>query len=376
MSLTVNVAKEDFLVGLAQLQNVTGKKGTMAILSNVHLQTGDNELIMTATDLEVGIRYRVPAEIISPGTTTLPARKIFELVRVADADFIKLEEQENNWIRFTASKTTCKLAGMEAEEFPSFPEYNEENLFPVSSAVIKELIEKTIFSVAHEGDSQFNLTGILVEKEEREDKSFLKMISSDGHRLTVMEREIGSESKEIQLNKNTMIPRKGIQEIKKFCDANDNFSIGFEKNQTVIKTDKSLLIIRLMNKDFPDYRNILNVIDKEKYFLIDKNIFLNAMKIMNVFSENQLNAVKFEIFNKTITITSENSDIGSAKEEIEIDYAGDQIILGFNCNFFMDTLQVMKGDTIKVYISTEDNPCLLESEEDQGFISIIMPMKL
>ena len=300
--------------------DVTGKKGTMAILSNVLLQTADNELVMTATDLEVGIRYKIQAEILSPGTITLPARKIFELVRVADADFIKLEEKENNWVGFKASKTNCNLAGMEADEFPAFPEYNQENMFDINSEVMKDLIEKTIFSVAHEGDSQFNLTGVLIEKEVREERSYLRMISSDGHRLTVMEREIGSESNAITIDKNTIIPKKGLQEIKKFCDLNDKFSIGFEKNQTVIKTDKSLLIIRLMNKDFPDYRNILTVINKEQFFLIDKNNFLNAMKIMNIFSENQVNAVKFEIFDNVITVTSENSDIGSAKEEIEIKY--------------------------------------------------------
>ncbi|OGR02158.1 MAG: DNA polymerase III subunit beta [Deltaproteobacteria bacterium RIFOXYD12_FULL_50_9] len=376
MSLTVNIAKDDFLEGLAQVQNVTGKKGTMAILSNVLLQTADNELVMTATDLEVGIRYKIQAEILSPGTITLPARKIFELVRVADADFIKLEEKENNWVGFKASKTNCNLAGMEADEFPAFPEYNQENMFDINSEVMKDLIEKTIFSVAHEGDSQFNLTGVLIEKEVREERSYLRMISSDGHRLTVMEREIGSESNAITIDKNTIIPKKGLQEIKKFCDLNDKFSIGFEKNQTVIKTDKSLLIIRLMNKDFPDYRNILTVINKEQFFLIDKNNFLNAMKIMNIFSENQVNAVKFEIFDNVITVTSENSDIGSAKEEIEIKYEGESLSLGFNCNFFIETLQVMNGDLIKVYISTEDNPCLIESTEDDGFVSIIMPMKL
>lgn len=376
MSLAINISREDFLAGLSPIQNVTGKKGTIAILSNVLIQSSTDALILTATDLEVGIRNTVPAEIISPGAITLPARKLFEIIRESNVETINLEELENNWVKIKANKTNYNLAGMPAEEFPTFPEYSEENIVAVESKIIKELIDKTIFSVAQEGENQFNLTGVLVEKKGNEDENFIRMISSDGHRLTLMETGIEGDVKNITIEKNTIIPRKGVLEIRKFCEANEKIKIGFEKKQAVVKTDNSLLIIRLMNGDFPDYNNIINVIDKENYFRIDKLSFLNSMKRMNLFTEDRFNAVKFDIHKKVLILSSQNMDIGNAKDEIDIEFTGDSFTLGFNGKYFVDTLQAMNSDEIIVYINSEESPCLLKAEDDPGFLSVIMPMKI
>jgi DNA polymerase-3 subunit beta len=377
MSLSINVSKEDFLPALNSLQSITGKKGTMAVLANVLIQTQENFIEIIATDLEVGIKKSVAAEILSPGSITLPAKILFEIVRESGSDSIKIEEKDKNWAKIIAGSSMYNLAGTSSEEYPNFPEYDEESLVSLPCELVKELIEKTIFSVAQERESNYTLTGILLEKEkDEENKSFLRMVSSDGHRLSIMEKELDKESDGIVIEKNTLIPRKGVSEIKKACEGQKNFSIGSDKKQIVVKTKNSLMIVRLMNGEFPDYRSIVNVIEKNNFLEIERVGFLEALKRTNLFTEETFNSIQLSVEENRLVLSSQNMDFGNAKDEMEINYAGVSLELGFNCRYFIDTLQVMRSDMIKAYVNSDQSPCLIEGEADPGFISIIMPMKI
>lgn len=377
MPLSINVNKEDFLPALNSLQNITGKKGTMAVLANVLIQTQDNFIELIATDLEVGIKKSVAAEIISPGSLTLPSKLLYEIVRESGDDLIKIEEKDKNWAKIIAGSSIYNLAGTSSEEYPDFPEYSEESLVAIPSELIKELIEKTIFSVAQERESNYTLTGILLEKEIRDDETnVLRMVSSDGHRLSIMERDLDKESGDIVIEKNTLIPRKGVSEIKKICEGQKTLSLGVDKKQLIIRTKNSLMLIRLMNGDFPDYRNIVNVIEKDNIIEIDKGLFLESLKRTNLFTGDTFNAIQFSFEENKLVLSSQNMDIGSAKDELAVNYPGEPMEMGFNCRYFIETLQVMKSDSVKAYINSDQSPCLIEGDDDQGFISIIMPMKI
>ena len=377
MTLAINVSKEDFLPALNSLQSITGKKGTMAILANILIQTQENFIELISTDLEVAIKKNVAAEILSPGSLTLPAKILYEIVRESGSDNIKIEEKDKNWARIKAGTSMYNLAGTSSEEYPNFPEYNEESLISLPCEIIRELIDKTIFSAAQERESNYTLTGILLEKENKEEgTSFLKMVSSDGHRLSIMEKELDKESENISIEKNTLIPRKGVSEIKKVCEGQKNFSLGADKKQLVIQTKNSLMIVRLMNGEFPDYKSIVNVIEKDNVIEIDRSKFLESLKRTNLFSEDTFNAIQLTVEDQKLILSSQNMDFGNAKDEMSINYTGDPLDLGFNCRYFIDTLQVMRSDTIKAYVNSDQSPCLIEGDNDQGFISIIMPMKI
>jgi len=377
MSLSINVSKEDFLPALNSLQSITGKKGTMAVLANVLIQTQDNFIEIIATDLEVGIKKSVAAEIINPGSITLPAKILYEIVKESGSDTIKIEEKDKNWARIKAGSSMYNLAGTSSEEYPDFPEYNEETLVSLPCELIKELIDKTIISVAQERESNYTLTGILLEKEKNEEgRSLLKMVSSDGHRLSIMEKDLDNETDGIVLEKNTLIPKKGVSEIKKACEGQKNFSMSSDKKQIVVKTKNSLMIVRLMNGEFPDYRSIVNVIEKKDFIEIERVGFLEALKRTNLFTEDTFNAIQLSVDENKLVLSSQNMDFGNAKDEMEIKYTGEPMELGFNCRYFIDTLQVMRSDTIKAYVNSDQSPCLIMGDDDQGFVSIIMPMKI
>lgn len=377
MPLSINVSKEDFLPALNSLQSITGKKGTMAILANILIHTQENFIELIATDLEVGIKKNVAAEILSPGSLTLPAKILYEIVRESGSENIKIEEKDKNWARIKAGSSMYNLAGTSSEDYPKFPEYNEESLVSLPCEIIKELIDKTIFSAAQERESNYTLTGILIEKEKKEEgKSVLRMVSSDGHRLSIMEKDLDKESDNIIIEKNTLIPRKGVSEIKKVCEGQKIFSMGADKKQLIVKTKNSLMIVRLMNGEFPDYTSIVNVIEKNNVIKIDRSNFLESLKRTNLFTEDTFNAIQLSVDDNKLILSSQNMDFGNAKDEMAINYSGEPLDLGFNCRYFIDTLQVMRSGTIKAYVNSDQSPCLIEGEDDQGFVSIIMPMKI
>jgi len=376
MAIALNVPRPEFLAALAALQNITGKKGTLAVLSNLLLEADQDGLTLTATDLEVGLRCRVPAEVITAGDTTLPARKLFELVRESEADQIRLEEQDNCWVKIVAGSSDCRLAGITAEEFPAFPPHREDNMATIASETVADLIDKTIYSVAQEGEGNFNLAGLLLEKEILEDGHFLRMVSSDGHRLSMMEKKVDGDVTPLEMERVILIPRKGVQEIRKICDSEDNLAIGIEEKQVVVRAGSFTLVIRLMSGDFPDYKSIIKAINKNNFIGLERKSLMHSLRRVNIFTEDRFNAVKFLIEKDRVTLSSQNMDYGSAKEEVAAKYDGEKMQLGFNGKYFYESLQVMASEMIKAYINSEESPCLIQGDHDPGYLSVIMPMKI
>lgn len=376
MGIVVNIARDDLLNGLAALQNITAKKGTIAILGNVLISTGDDIVELTCTDLEIGLRCRLPAEVMSQGSVTLPCKKLFEIVREAGSDHIHLEEKEKSWVKVSVETGDYNIAGMESDEFPHFPEYDPRNLIQVEAGKLQELIDKTIFSMANEGESQFTLTSVLVESKERDNQKFMRFVSSDGHRLSLMQVPMAADIDTLHLTKTTLIPKKGIQEMRKFCEGIDEVSFAIEEKQAVLKTERDILIIRLINGDFPDYKPLIDIINREKYIEIAKGPLIHAFRRMNLFTEDKFNIVQFSLEPDKLILSSQSMDIGNAREEIDVKYSGDELTLGFNGKYFIETLSVMKSDTVRIYISSNESPCMILSENDPEFISIIMPMHL
>lgn len=376
MTLNCTISRSDFMEGLSSLQNITSKRATLAILSNVLIQTTSNGLILTATDLEVGLRIEVPAEIHDQGSLTLPSKKIFEIVRESGSETITIQETENSWVIISAGLSTYNLAGMASDEFPEFPTFSEDKFVSFEAGIISDLIEKVIFSVANEEENAYSLTNVLFETEKRDERSYIKMISSDGHRLSIMEKDVATDIDLLNIEEGILIPKKGVQELKKFCDNRDTIGLSFENKQLIAKDSESVMVIRLKEGEFPQYKNIVNTVQLENKVQIERIPFLDSLKRINLFTEDIFHTIQIEIENEKMILSSHNVDLGNAKDIQDIKYGGEPLLLGFNCRYFIDTLQVMECDTVDAYINTNKSPCLMKSDSDEGFLSIIMPMQL
>ena len=375
MPFHFNIAREDLLRAISAQQQITNKKGMLAILANVLMEVQHDKIIFSATDLEISLKHTVPAEVFETGSLTVPSKKLFELARESGSPVLNFKEEEKNWINISAGSSTYRLAGMVADEFPEFEQYNEENLVETEGEILCDLIDKTIFSVANEKENMYNLNAALFQQFVENDKTVFRMVTSDGHRLSIMRRETQGAPLP-DFDKFILIPKRGIQQIRKFGEEQDTFLLGIEQKKIVLKSEDSVLVIRLMEGEFPDFENILNIVPKESNIFINKILFLESLKRINLFTEDTFHAIKFELNDNQLVLTSEHADFGSARDEVAIEYTGEQLSLGFNCRYFMEALQVMEGENIQASISSNDSPCIITSEEDQGFLGIIMPMKL
>ncbi|TBV82305.1 MAG: DNA polymerase III subunit beta [Desulfobulbaceae bacterium] len=375
MTLALNVSRLDLLAALALLQNVAAKKGTMAILANILLETDQDGLLLTATDLEIGIRCRVPAEILSPGAITLPAKKLFEVIKETEENQINLSEYENFWIKISSKNSDCRMAGIEADEFPEFPDYSEHKMVGISSLLLRSLLDKTTYAIAQEGESTFNLTGLLLEKEIMADDHVLRAVSSNGHRLALMEKRSEEDLSDLVMDRVILIPKKGVQELRKLCDEAEKVFLGIEEKQIVFKAGSFILVIRLMSDDFPNYKSIVHSVNETNCLEVERKKLMNSLRRVNIFADDRFSAVSFVMASNNMTISSQSMDYGSAKEEIPIVYNGDPLEVGFNGRYFYESIQLMASENIKICINKK-SPCFIKGDDDRGYLSMIMPMKL
>ncbi len=376
MALHCLIEQPNLYEGLYNLQNITNKKGTLSILVNVLIETTNEGIFLTATDLEIGLKTFIPAEIKQEGKVTLPSKKFFEIIHASGNKKIEIEEKDNSWVNIKSGDSIYNLAGMPADEFPPFPQYEKNNFKTVESFIFQELIEKTLYAAANEQENVYTLTSLLFQKETIEGHNFFKMIASDGHRLSVMNKTVSANVDDIKITETTLIPKKGVQEWKRFCDSKENIDISFEENKVVMKSENTVIFIRIKEGEFPNYKAIIDAVNKDNCMRIERKTLLESLKRINLFTEDIFHTISLKINGNKMVLSSENLELGNARDQIDIEYNGEPLTLAFNCKYFIDTLQVMEGEYINAYINSKTSPSLIESEEDPGFTSIIMPMQI
>ena len=368
------IEKEVFLKGLAKVQGIVEKRNTIPILSNVLVEASDNEIQLTATDLEVGMRASYPAQVSKPGKVTVAAKKLFEIVKELPEREVAFSAKENCWIEIRCSKAVFNIVGLSSDEFPYFPYPEKENFIPLASGMVKEMIEKTAFSMSTD-ESKYNLNGIFFKFLNENNNSSLRMVATDGHRLAMTEQKIEASSLP-DLQKGVIFPRKGIMELRKIAEEGDeNLLLGFMDNNAVVKKEKTVMVMRLIDGEFPDYSR---VIPKNNEFCasVDIDLFLHALRRMSVLSSEKSKGVKFVLKNNLMEISSSNPEFGDAREELEVEYQGPEITIGFNARYLMDILQVQHQDKIALLVKDNLSPGLLRPEKASDFQAVVMPMRL
>ena len=371
MELTIQ--KQTLLDGLQMVQGIVEKRSSMPILSNVLFETVDSGIQMVATDLQVGIRLKVPAQVKEPGGISLLARKLYEIVRELPDEDVYLKLNENNRIFISCKGTQYNIVGLPASDFPPLPEVDLKQVFNLEGSVLKDMIQRTIISVALD-EGRYNLSGIFFEYFQKDEKNWLRMVSTDGHRLTLQDKEIEPLAEEV-FPKGVLLPRKAVTELIKMLETSGQVRIGFKDNNGVFTKDDTMMVMRLLEKKFPDYQLVLPK-KKDKSVLVSKNNLLDTMKRMAVLSTDRYRGVKLLLSKGNLEIQSVNPDLGDAKEAIPLEYKGGKLEVGFNGRFFIDALQIMESETITLELSDSVSPAVLSGEKDPGFLALIMPMKL
>ncbi len=375
--LDIVVNKNDIIKPLTKVQGIVDKKNIMSIINNVFIYTSDDRLFIEATDLEISYRGSIPCRISDQGAITVNATKLYEIIKEFPSDDLHLIEDENNWVEISLSdQLLFKIAGLQPDDYPRFRHINMENSITVLSNKLKTMVNKVIFSSSNE-DQKFALSGIFMEtvKDNDNEPCKLRMVTSDGHRLTlkgtVIEDKIG-----FSINPGVVLPKKGANEIRKFLSDEENILFGIDENFCYLKSEKDQLVIRLVDGKFPDYKLIIPE-NRDRFFIFQKNIIYNALKRISIFySDTEFKGVKAAVGKNVLELESLNKEIGEAREILPIEYEKEPFEFAFNAKYLIDALSVMESDKIRVTVNDADSPCLVEGEDDSDFLALIMPMTI
>ena len=379
--INFEIDKREFLRGLGLMQSVAGRKTTLPILSHMLLEWEENSLYLTGTDLETGIREELMAKIHQKGKASVSAKKLYEIVRELPEETIHIQKKDNQWITLQCGKSIFNLAGLDPEEFPSLPAYQEEKFSAVSTRLIREMIEKTVFAASNE-ESRYHLNGVLFAQSKQGGKEILRMVATDGHRLSLVDRENqkihGIEEKGI------IIPKKGVLEIKKIIgdgdgDGEGEMGIYFNSTHGFFKMGKSLTVIRLIDGEFPEYEQVVPK-GNDKKLVMAKARMYSSLKRVSTMASEKMEGVKFSLKKNSMEMSSTHQDFGDAKEEVEVFYEGPPIEVGFNARYLIEALNVMDTEEVLMELKDEGSPGILRPSSSATGLSnqfcIIMPMRL
>jgi DNA polymerase-3 subunit beta len=364
-------AKRDSLLAtLYWTQSIVERRNTMPILGNVLVEAQKGSIRITATDLEVGVRGEVESDIGKEGTVTVNAKKLYEIVREIPNQQVQLKRLENDWVEVRSGKTVFKIVGMEAKEFPQFPKFDGKALSTTPASTIHEMIERTIFSVSTD-ETRYSLNGVFVEQGEG---GKLRMVATDGHRLAFEERSVGS----LGLSKGVILPRKGLSELKKLLESGDDgvVSLGFKDNMALVTKEKIELFMRLIDGDFPDYTKVIPQ-GNPNIAKLEHDELLQALRRVSILSSERYKGVKMEFSDGKVSISANNPDLGEATEEIEAEYKGKSLSIGFNARYLLDVLGVLTGEgEISIELKDELSPSIIRKIGLESYLYVLMPMRL
>ena len=377
--MRVNMSRETLLKGVGRTLGVVDRRGNMPILSNFLFQAEGDRVTISATDLEVSFRGYYPAVVEEPGALTLPAHYCFNLIKELPGESVDLVGTEKSNLKMEVGESHYHLLGLPADQFPPIPQVTDQKLVEVESALLREMIEKTIFAVSAD-DLQYHLSGIFWERVQTEAGDYiLRLVSTDGHRLTLIERAL-PESEHFAIEEGILIPRKGVAEISRLLAEEEKVSIGVTQKSLVIKVNEKYLFIRLLEKKFPDYRRII----PESFairFALNRRVLHDTLRRISLLSTERFKGVIFKLGENAAEVTFTNPEIGEGRETFPLTLEMGEpenlpLEIGYNARYLLEPLSAMTGETVFLEVNEKDRPCRLMDKDDPGYFAIIMPMSL
>ncbi len=366
------IARNEMLAGLYLTQGIVERRTTVPILGNVLVQSHGNGISIAATDQEITVCRECVATVKRKGTLTTGARKLYEMVREFPEGDVKIKSLDNNWIEVSAGRSRFRLVGLDPREFPVIPQPSEaapSGTLRLPGSVLSEMIEHTIFAVSGD-ETRTNLNGLFLQSTEQ---GQLRMVATDGHRLAMITRKIEGAD----LARGVIIPRKAVLELRKVLESGDDvIDIIIEAGVVHAKRGAVQMSMRLTEGEFPDYRQVVPS-KSERIAVIDTAGLLAALRRVSIVSSERTRGVKMEINSQRLELSSINPDVGEAAEEMEIEYDGEALAIGFNARYVIEVLSILPADSrVEFGFNDDVSPGVLRQSGDPDYCYIVMPMRL
>jgi DNA polymerase-3 subunit beta len=367
------VSKAELVRELNLSQGVVEKKTTIPILSNVLLETDGDRLVLTATDLELGIRCSCPARIAKQGSGTIPAKKLLDYVRLLPDSDIQVKFGDNQWANLLCGRSRTRMPGMSRESFPELPQM-PELLAEIPMATLAGMIQKTIFSISAE-ESRFTLNGALLLLT----SDGLTMVATDGHRLALIEAETPLPS--LAEPYKALLPRKAMQELVKLSsDAAEGAMLRFsgDDNHLFFEVGERLLISRKLTGNFPDYERVLPK-DQPNEVTLGRDILRSSIERVAQFADERSRAIRLQVLPGEFKVHSSNSEAGESEESLAAEYGGPPTEIGFNAQYMLDFLRASTEENVSFHFRDSQSAGEMRPSGGNGggrYRYVIMPMRI
>ncbi|MCA9544771.1 MAG: DNA polymerase III subunit beta [Myxococcales bacterium] len=371
MKLVVN--RDLFARALARVQGVVSRKSSMQAISNVLLQAStDGRLRVAATDLDVTFDGAIAARIGEPGEITVDGKRLYEVIRSLPGEEVDLSVGDAHQVKLVCKNTEFTLLGATADQYPELPSAAGVAFTPVDGLALRQLIDRTIFSVSTD-ESRPNLNGVFFRSL---GGGRLRMVSTDGHRLSQGERDAGREG-DIAEHDGVIIPRKGVSELSRLLgEVGADVRFGFLDNNLVVGAEDLTLFVRLIDAAFPDYRQVIPKASGKKA-VVNRLAFLDSLKRISILASERTHGVRIEVHEGRMVLSSDNPDLGKAREELPIEgYNGDELVIAFNARYVRDILGILDAEKVELALNESLAPGLFREHGNEDYLFVVMPMRL
>ena len=359
------ILRSKFIEGLKSVQNIVASKGSLPILQNVLLEANGKELKMTTTDLDISIKSSVECEVAEHGVSTLPVKLLFNSISKVAEGIVEVEIDARESASITAGSARFKIAGLPESDFPRLPQSDDTYAYEIESQIFKEMLRKTSYA-ASQDDTRRTLKGVLMSFREMK----LTMVATDGRRLALVENEVEFPA---SAEKDIVLPSKAVQELQRSLSGEGEVSVIVQKSQICFKLQKLTIYSKLMDDAYPNYKQVIPAETAEK-ITIDRQLLLDALDRASVMTMDEAHSTKLIFEANKLTVTSAANDIGEARDEVAIKYAGEKIEIMFNPSYVMDPLKAIDDDEVTINLDNGSSPAVIKCSIP--FLYVLMPLRI
>jgi len=367
------VSKDNLSNLLYLASSIVQVRNTMPILANVKIKAEGKTLSVSATDLEISLLGNTEAQVDKPGELTVAAKVLYDIVRELPDSEISVSENTNGRLEISSGKSRFKINSVSSDEFPNLVGCSLKKHVSVEASKLNEMLEKTAFAVSTD-ETRYNINGVCIEMVDggKTKTQNLRFVATDGHRLAMIDRP----AEGVKIDSNVIIPRKGISELRKVLELNDGAAkVGFNEGFFTVQSGDVTLGIRLVDGQFPDYRQVLPKAVKTTVTMPKTN-FLAAIKRVALVTTDRSRTVKFNITGETLTLSSSSPEHGEAMDKLDIEKDGEDVEIGFSARYVTDLLNSMSSaENISMKLNGDLGPGLFIGDSDQNHQAIVMPMR-
>jgi DNA polymerase III subunit beta len=364
--MEVVLDRDAFLKGLQMVQNIVEPRQTLPILANVLLEAEGEGVRLTATDLEVGARVAVPAKVGGKGAITVSARKLAEIVKELPAAAVALKVTDNVTVSLRCGGATYRLVGLAPDDFPPVVPAAPQSWVTLEAKLLREMLGQTSFAVSHD-ETRYALNGVLFAFQGKD----VRMVATDGHRLALSTRSLGKALS----NATGIVPRKAVTEIMRVLGAGEEVQLAITENQFVMQMPNFVMTARLIEGQFPNYEAVIPRSHPGR-LAAPRSSLSAALRRVAVMAEERNKPVKLALSPASLKVTAQSQELGEAEEILEVEYAGEDIVIGFNSRYLLEAMAALEKDQVVFEIKDAQSPGVIKSVEDDGYCCVIMPMRI